>query len=832
MPRYGRILSRILLLLVIILLTLFALSFFTIRRSFPALKGEVKLSGLKSKVRVLRDRYGIPQIYASNSHDLFFAQGYVHAQDRFWQMDVWRHTGSGRLSEMFGESQIRTDKFLRTLGWEKTVQKELAQTDPHSFNILRAYAEGVNAYIKENQGSKLSLEYVLLSAINRDYRLEDWEPVHSLTFGKVMSWDLCMNMFTEIDRSILLKTLSPEQVDEIYPPYPTTGPFVVPNISNLSSNPTRAQIFRDPQVDAVMSKLQKTVEDLPNSIGIHGESIGSNNWVISGSKTTTGKPMLANDPHLGVQLPSIWYQVGLHCEPASDACPFDVTGFSFAGVPGIILGHNARIAWAMTNVGADVMDLYIEKINPENPNQYEFKGEWQEMKIIPDKIRVARGNDVSFSIRQTRHGAVISDTFSALENFDQKSGVQVPSKYAIALRWTALDVSDVFPAIWKMNVAKNWIEFRQAASEFDVPSQNLMYADVDGNIGYQTPGLIPVRSKGDGRFPVPGWTGEYEWTGYIPFDQLPSMFNPPEGFIVSANNQVISSEYPNLIAQDWETGFRASRIIELIQGHHDKIDKTFVQTMQGDNKNGKAAVILPYLLRLKIENVELKAPLELLRKWDHQQGIDSAAAAMFEVFWKNLMSETFHDDLPEDFWPGGSDRWGQVIHQALENGRWWDNRKTSTVETRDDILLISFDKAVKELRSLQGNDPNRWRWGALHTVMFRNETLGQSGIAVVESLLNRGPFESGGGTAVVNATGFNPLRSSFEVTALPSMRMIVDFSDFDQSLSMHTTGQSGHAYHENYIDMADGWRKVQYYQWTFGKKAVEQSTQNELVLTP
>ena len=459
-------------------------------------------------------------------------------------------------------------------------------------------------------------------------------------------------------------------------------------------------------------------------------SIGSNNWVISGSKTNTGKPILANDPHLGVQMPSIWYEAGLHCEPVTDQCPFDVSGFSFAGVPGIILGHNSRIAWAMTNVGADVMDLYIEKVNPQNVNQYFYQNSWRDMNVIQDRIRVSGADDAVFSIRSTHHGPVISDSMKSLNDFENKTGQDVPKPYAIALRWTALEASDTFPAIWKMNVAKNWEEFRAAASNFDVPSQNLMYADIDGNIGYQTPGMIPIRAKGDGRFPVPGWISDYEWTGYIPFDELPSVKNPEQGFIVSANNQVISSRYPHLITNDWEAPFRAARITQMINENKIPVDKNFIEAMQADNKNSKAELLVPYLFNLKFQDGRLQQALEVLRSWNHQNSMDSSGAALFEMFWKYLLSETFHDDLPEQFWPGGAARWGSVIQKLItvEKNYWWDNKKTSMVETRDDILQSAFKLAVQELERLQGNDPHRWRWGSLHTVTFRNETLGESGI--------------------------------------------------------------------------------------------------------
>jgi penicillin G amidase len=834
MPGSRRIFFRIFVSLFVILAAILATSVFYVRRSFPQLNGEIKIGGLNSTVRILRDRFGIPQIYASTPHDLFFAQGFVHAQDRFWQMDVWRHTGAGRLSEMFGKSQIDTDKFLRTLGWERIVRDELNRTDQTSIDILRSYSEGVNAYLKNRGGSQISVEYALLSMINRNYNIQKWEPAHSATFAKVMSWDLCENMFSEINRSLLLKTLTMDQINELYPAYPETGPFVVP-YSPQSNFPTElpVAILRDPKIQESLTTLNSSLEDLPHPFAVRGEAIGSNNWVIAGSKTNTGKPFLANDPHLGVQMPSIWYETGLHCEPVTERCPFDVSGFSFAGVPGIILGHNSRIAWAMTNVGADVMDLYIEKVNPENRNQYFYQNAWQEMKVIQDRIHVGGSADVTFSIRSTRHGPVISDSFKSLSDFKNKTGQELPQQYAIALRWTALESSDTFPAIWKINIAKNWDEFRAAAADFDVPSQNLLYADIDGNIGYQTPGMIPIRAKGDGRLPVPGWTDEYEWTGYIPFAELPSIKNPDQGFIASANNEVISSEYPHLLTTDWEAPFRAARITQMITENKNQIDKKFVGTMQSDSKNAKAEIILPYVLNLKFKETDLQQSLNVLRNWNQQNTMDSAGAALFEMFWKNLLIETFHDDLPEQFWPGGSERWGLVIQNmiAVEHNHWWDNIKTSVAETRDEILQTAFKSAVQELEKLQGTDSGKWRWGTLHTVTFRNETLGQSGIAIVEKLLNRGPFGSGGGGGMINAASFNP-QKSFEVTSLPSMRMIVDFSALDQSIAVNTTGQSGHAYHANYIDMADLWRKVQYHPWQFSKEAVEKEAVNTLLLRP
>ncbi|MFN3307892.1 MAG: penicillin acylase family protein, partial [Anaerolineales bacterium] len=331
-----------------------------------------------------------------------------------------------------------------------------------------------------------------------------------------------------------------------------------------------------PKVQQALQISLDHSESLQSLLGRSGRGLGSNSWAVAGSRTVSGKPILANDPHLGIQMPSIWYQIALHCRPKSAACPFEVAGFSFAGVPGVIIGHNERIAWGFTNVGPDVIDLYIEKVNPENPNQYEVNGKWVEFETRQEVIRVSGGEAVTITVRISRHGPVISDTYGPLKDevdakdkeskpFREKAGIELPENYAIAIRWTALEAARVFEAIWGFNKARNWLEFRQAAEAFAVPAQNLLYADVDGNIAYQMPGRVPIRANGDGRLPVPGWTDEYEWLGTIPFEELPYTLNPPQGYIVTANNRVPPPNYPYLITSDWDYGFRAQRIVELIE---------------------------------------------------------------------------------------------------------------------------------------------------------------------------------------------------------------------------------------------------------------------------
>ena len=804
----------------------------TARRSFPQTNGNIHLSGLDGSVDIYRDEMGIPNIYASTLHDLFMAQGYTHAQERFWQMDFWRHIGSGRLSEMFGDSQLETDTFLRTLGWRQVAEQELAGFDPESIAILEAYAEGVNAYLADHQGAAVSLEYAILKILTPAYKPEPWTPVNTLTWGKAMAWDLGGNMDNEIERAILLKTLSPAQVAELFPAYPADHPVIVPELGQATNTTSASRSL--PNLD--WSSVRDFSATLNALLGPTGSGIGSNSWAVSGSLTASGTALLANDPHLVIQMPSIWYQIGLHCRPISSNCPFEVAGFSFAGVPGVVIGHNQTIAWGMTNNGPDVMDLYIEKVNPDNPDQYEYNGQWLDMTVRTEMIKVGGGEPVEVTVRSTRHGPIITDAYGKLANFDMKSGVSLPGPYAISLRWTALEPSHIFQAIWGFNKAANWDEFRQAARMLNVPAQNLLYADVEGNIGYQMPGNVPIRTKGDGTLPVPGWTGEYEWSGYIPFEELPYSFNPPKGYIVTANNAVVGEEFPYLITKDWNYGYRANRIVTMIENAPGPIDIAYIKKMQGDDYDANAAVYLPILEQAAEQagTPNQAIALDALKNWDFQARMDSAPAVIFEVFWKNLLGDTFRDDLPEDYWPVGGSRWNEVMRNLANqpDGSWWDDKGSAgTIESRDDILLKAFNEAISELEKLQGKNPDTWNWGGLHTATFRNGTLGESGIAPIEALFNRGPFALSGGEELVNATGWNATLD-YSVDWLPSMRMIVDLGNLGNSLSVHTTGQSGHAYHPHYIDMADLWRNIQYYPLMWEEQVITASAEAHLQLLP
>ncbi|WP_242045662.1 MULTISPECIES: penicillin acylase family protein [unclassified Calothrix] len=840
--RLLKVIKNFVILLLVLVLLLLGFITYNVRQSFPVENGAIALTGLKAEVTVQRDRWGVPHIYAANSHDLFMAQGYIHAQDRFWQMDFWRHIGSGRLAEMFGSSQIATDKYLRTMGWARIAQQEITQVNAEMKGYLQAYADGVNAYLADHQGSKLSLEYAVLKFLNPGYKPEPWQMLHSLTWGKVMAYDLGRNFEREIERTILLKTLNLAQVEELFPPYPQDLPVILPEEQKKQTGEENnfdeteliassiAQVTAE--ITPALQSLTQPMLAVEELIGSRGIGIGSNNWVISGKLTATGKPILANDPHLAVQMPSIWYEVGLHCTTKTAECPYNVTGFSFAGMLGIIIGHSDRIAWGVTNVEPDVMDLYIEKINPNNPNQYEVNGKWVDMQLVKETIKVAGSQPIEQTVRYTRHGPILSDVSPKLQQLPGNQSIEIPQQYAVALRWTGLEPSTLGSAIPLLNRAQNWQDFRTAAKNYDVPAQNLVYADIDGNIGYQMPGKFPIRAKGNGRYPVPGWTDEYEWLGYIDFEQLPKSFNPPQGYIASANN-LVQTKYPYLITTDWVYGYRAQRIVEMITQASQPLSLLDVELIQGDNRNLNAQNLVPLLKNISLNQPHLETARQLLVNWDLQLEMSSPAAALFEVFWKHLLADTFHDQLPQDYFPDGGDRWYEVIKNIIKqpNSNWWDNRNTPQVENRDNILQQAFTAAVYELEQIQGKDPKSWNWGNLHSITFRNATLGKSGVAMIEALFNRGAFATAGNGETVNANRWKA-NKSFEVTDIPSLRMIVDLKNLDNSLAIHAPGQSGHAFHKHYIDMVDPWRKIEYHPMLWEQENVNANTAAKLKLIP
>jgi penicillin amidase len=791
-----------------------------VRHPFPTHDGELSLDGLTAPVTVYRDGHGIPQVYAETVEDLFRAQGYLHAQDRFWEMDFRRHVTSGRLAEWFGSGQVETDAFLRTLGWRRVAAAEWEAASADTRRYLTAYAEGVNVWIAATGGpaetGRKSLAYRLLGLQSSGYEVAPWDPVDSLAWLKAMAWDLRTNVELELERAHLLAAgLTREQVEQLFPAYPYEQQ---PPILTGGAGGSLGQ--RPAAGDA---------------------GIGSNSWVVGGEHTESGAPILVNDPHLGVSMPGIWYQIGLHCE-----CGYRVSGFSFSGVPGVVIGHNDRIAWGFTNLGHDVTDLYLERVDGD---RYLVDGEWRPLTVQEETIRVAGGEDVTIRVRSTHRGPLISDASEDLRELAASEALRAdlgagagdcnappaarcaapPPPSAISLAWTALRPGQTIEALFVINRAGDWAGFREAAARFEVPAQNLVYADVDGNIGYQAPGTVPVRAAGDGRWLSPGWKSTNDWDGVLPFEQLPHVLNPPGGVIVTANQAVVGPQYEQLLTTDWGFGYRSGRIRQLLDRAiaAGPIGIPTMEQLLFDNQNQFAPVLIPALLAVPADG-EVAAARDLLRGWDYQQPTRSAPAAYFNAVWRHLLALTF-DELPADHRPAGTGRWFQVVGALLADpaSPWWDRAGTETVETRDDILARAMSDACQEL----GGDPGDWQWGELHTLTLRDAAFGSSGIGPIEAIFNRGPVETAGGSDIVNATSWNAAEG-YDVTVVPSMRMIVDLSDLDGSRWVQLTGNSAHPYHPNYVDQLELWRTGRMLPWHWDRSSVEAAAEHTLTLRP
>lgn len=870
----------------------------TVRASFPQTSGSLKLKGLSAPVDVKRDGNGIPQIYADTPEDLFRAQGFVQAQDRFYEMDVRRHFTSGRLSEMFGKGQVETDAFLRTLNWHGIAQQEYDQKlDSTTKQYLQAYTDGVNDYLKDHSGAGLSVEYAALSFRN-NYKPEPWTPVDSVAWLKAMAWDLRGNMQDEINRALMTSRLSQAQIKQLYPAYPYSrnSPIVDAGSVNKTTKTYEPVASSGPQglstaVNTQLSGISQIIDQMPALLGPNGSGIGSNSWVVSGKYTTTGKPLLANDPHLAPQLPSLWYQMGLHCRTVSAACPYDVAGYTFSGMPGVIIGHNQDIAWGMTNLGADVTDLYLEKVTA---NTYLYDGKQLRFTTRQEVIKVAGGKDRTITVRETNNGPVISDRSDEIRDVGQAAPVADPpggvnSGYAVALKWTALLPSKTMDAVFEFDRATNFDQFRAAASDFAVPSQNLIYADTKGHIGYQAPGQVPTRAKGvDGTYPVPGWDSHYDWTGWIPPQAMPWELDPKRGYIVTANQAVIDqSKYPYLLTSDWDYGTRSQRINDLIASKINdggKVSMDDMQSMQNDDSSEIAKLLVHYLLKIDIKNDKggyVRSAQQLLEGWDYKQDSDSAAAAYFNAVWRNVLKLAFGNKLPKELrpkgqclrvlpvgqtgpvdnldgssrtvqecgerdadeaQPDGGDGWFEVIRKILpdENNPWWTMSTTAFFtsdpdkahhSTRDELLEKAMVDARYELTAKLGKDISTWSWGRLHKLNLKNQTLGTDGPGIIKWMLNRGPWQLSGGEAAVDATGWNAA-GGYDVVWVPSMRMIVNLQDFDKSRWINLTGASGHAYNAHYTDQTHKWANGELLPWYFSDARVDKAAEQKMALTP
>ncbi len=847
-PSWGRWATYVSAAVVLLLVAGLVAAVTVVRRPFPTVDGTIEVPGLAGEVEVVRDENGIPQVYADTSEDLFYAQGFVHAQDRFFEMDFRRHVTSGRLAELLGEDALETDMYIRTMGWRRIAEQELSLLSPETLDYLEAYSAGVNAYIDSHKPAQMALEYSVLALNGLDYTPEEWTPADSVAWLKAMAWDLRGNMTEEIERAIMSVNHSEEEIDSLFPPYPydrhkpivNQGAVVDRVFEQDATNgdtrlPTRPGLPEE--TVASLERLNEGLEAMPDLMG-KGPGVGSNGWVVDGEHSTTGKPILANDPHLTPSVPGIWHQMGLHCREVSEACPFDVSGFTFSGMPGVVIGHNQQIAWGFTNLGPDVVDLYLERIEGKS---YLYDGKRRPLETREETIEV-HGEDepFTFTVRSTRHGPLLSDVSARLSTVGANAtvGEDAPERgngYAVAISWTALAPNRTADALFMIDRATDWEEFRAAAREFAAPSQNLVYADREGHIGYQAPGLIPIRKSGHtGEYPAEGWSPANDWTGsYVPFEALPSLLDPEDGMVVTANQAIAGEEYPYYIGTPSRYGYRSQRLFDLLEAK-ERFSVDDMAAMQLDDRHGFAPTFVPYLLDVFMPSQYLSAGQRLLEGWNYRQPPGSAAAAYYNAVWRNTLELTFHDQLQESVWPDGSERWFEVMRTLLADpgNSWWDDVDTETaVETRDEILAQAMAEARDELVRHQARRASDWTWGHHHRMTLENQSLGQSDVGLVRWLFNRGSWEMGGGESVVNAVGWNA-SEGYDVNWTPSMRMVVSLDDLDESRWVNLTGVSGHPFHDHYVDQTDLWAEGETLPWYFSRKRVEESEEDTLRLVP
>ena len=781
------------------------------RRRRPTLEGRLNLRGLRAPVEVLRDTWGIPHIYASNDRDALFAQGYVHAQDRLWQMDFNRRLVAGRLAEVLGSLALPLDRWMRILTLRRVAEQEVFLLGAAARVELEAYADGINAFIRQG---RLPIEFTLLR-----YKPGMWSLADSLSWVKLIAWALSVNWETELLRAHLIARLGAEHVAELEPAYRECWPRIVPPGSDAAGADSW-----------LVSPAQR--------------GLGSNNWVVNGTRTTSGHPLLANDMHLPMLIPSIWYENHL----VGDG--LNVTGVTFPGIPGVVAGHNQYVAWGFTNGFPDVQDLYIEHVRRSNDGrvQVEFNGEWYEAQVLHEMIRVKGGHSYSQEVVITRHGPII------IELCPEFAGEQ-----PLALRWTALEPDRMIEALFAVNRAQNCHQVREGLRHWSAPVQNVVYADTQGNIGYSFPGRVPIRARGNGQLPVPGWTDEYEWLGYIPFDELPHVYNPAQGYIATANNRVVGDDYPYYLGRETMMGVRAQRIVELITSR-DKLDVAFMQRMQFDQLSHTAQVIASYLGQLAVEEDELADVVRMMRDWDGQLAAESPAAAVYEVFVRQiipLMLTAKLNSTPQretgstapaldaanlaSRYAGRGPTAPLVAERSLFGERalewlqqsladpsshWFD---LGQGERRDEVLRLALRRTVDYLKERLGPGIDTWAWGKLHCLLYRH-TLGE--LDVLAPFFNRGPFPLGGDGTTLWATLTNTHDLDTSNVVGPPFRMIIDLGDWRNSLGLLAPGQSGDPTSPHYDDQVQAWFDGTYHPMLFTRREVEAAARYRLRLDP
>jgi len=767
------------------------------RRRLPKIDGKLVLPGSKAPIEILRDRWGVPHVFAADLHDLFFGQGFVHAQDRLWQMELNRRTATGRLSEIFGPVALDTDRATRTFGFDRLGREDWARAGEEVRAAVLAYTEGVNAFLT-SPTSRMPIEFTLLG-----HRPEPWRPEDSAAFARVMIWQLSHAWYSEILRARVVGAVGPEHAADLEIHYPEGNPVALPQGVELN-------------------RLQPDGALVGTGGPFLAPAMGSNSWTVAGSRSSTGKPFLCNDMHLTLMLPAIWYLVHLK------AGPLEVTGASLPGIPLVLVGHNARIAWGTTLAFTDAEDLYLEEFSPDDPLQYRFRGEWRKATVIPEAIKVkGRSAPHVESVVLTHHGPVISDV------------VGEPAR-RLAVCSMALRPAAVMEAYYRLDLAQGWDEFVEAMRWIEAPQFNMAYADVQGNTGYWMTGKVPVRASGDGTVPAAGWTGEQEWVGEVPFEEMPHALNPADGIFVTTNHRIVGDDYPHFLGSIWMNGYRARRILDVLNSrqtlgpedfHKLHVDFTCIPGME----------LVGLLAGITSDDPLVRTALGLLRGWNGVLSTDSVGGAVYEVARYHLVRSLLEPGLGEDltlqlmgrgFHPllmPAHEFYGHdtvALLRILRNpGSWWV-RQAGGLQT---LVEGSLRQSVGWLQSHLGAEPAGWQWGKIHHAIFPHAMGIQKPL---DRVFNLGPLSIGGDTDTPCQTAIVPDDPYDNKAWAPTFRQIIDLQDLSRSEVMVPPGQSGQIGSRHYGDLAEPWARGEYIPMLWTREEIEREAEGRLVLAP
>lgn len=770
------------------------LGYVWLTRSVVPATGEISLANLSGPVTVTRDKNAVPHISGNSTDDVLMALGFVHAQERLWQMEMNRMAGQGRLSEIFGDKTISTDRFIRSIGLYQAAENSVATLDDADRQKIEAYVRGINAFIASPGpvfGSKYSPEFVILG-----HSPEKWTPADVIVTLKLMSVTLAANIDSEVLRLKFARLgMSDAEMTDLQPPVPGDNPLPLPDLRQLLGLSTGT-------LKAGAVETERKFASLDEVMG----SGASNNWVIGGARTESGKPILANDPHLGLTAPGIWYLAHLQVNN-SDGTSKNLVGVTLPGAPLVLLGRNDRLAWGFTNAGADVQDIFIERLNPGDPNQYQAPEGFRSFERNAVTINVKNGDAVHFDRLVSRHGPVLPADYRGLDHY-------LPDGTVASLSWTALAGDDkTISAGLKLWDFASVADFQDGMRDFVTPMQAIVIADAAGNIGLIAPGRVPIRDPANqimGRAPSPGWDGTYDWKGFIRYEELPRAYNPVENALATANTKLVDAAYPHFLTFDWDEPWRLERIKSLVYGANQQTLETN-RTVQGDTYDNAYATLAPIMLGLVEgrKDVDLDV-LNSLKAWDFVEDRARVEPLFFNAWLRMAVKRILEDDLGDafpSFWQGHVDAMLRWLGPNPARD-WCDDRRTPERESCGDVLALALGDAVKDLETRLGPDRSKWSWGVLHYAYGAHRPFSQ--VSPLDRLFNITVPASGGAyTLDRGKSSFTDDSNPFRVTHGTSYRGLFDLADLDRSTYIQTTGQSGNVFSANYRDFAQRWANTE-----------------------